>query len=106
MRIFLACALTVLIETPFLALFGYRKRDEVIIVVCANVVTNLLLNLLLWRVPSLYGPAVYGLEALVVAAEYGIYRLAFGPRRGLFWLTLAANALSYGLGLVLTPLLS
>ena len=105
MRIFLACALTVLIETPFLALFGYRKRDEVIIVVCANVVTNLLLNLLLWRVPSLYGPAVYGLEALVVAVEYGVYRLAFGPRRGLFWLTLAANALSYGLGLLIGPLL-
>ncbi len=105
MRIFLACALTVLIETPFLALFGYRKRDEVIIVVCANVVTNLLLNLLLWRVPSLYGPAVYALEALVVAVEYGVYRLAFGPRRGLFWLTLAANALSYGLGLLIGPLL-
>ena len=46
MMIFLACALTVLIETPFLALFGYRKRDEVVIIVCANVVTNLLLNLL------------------------------------------------------------
>ena len=53
----------------------------------------------------LYGPAVYGLECAVVAAEYGIYRLAFGPRRGLFWLTLAANALSYGLGLLLMPLL-
>ena len=105
MRIFLACALTVLIETPFLALWGYRKRDEVIIVVCANVVTNLLLNLLLWRVPSLYGPAVYALEALVVAVEYGVYRLAFGPRCGLFWLTLAANALSYGLGLLIGPLL-
>ena len=106
MRIFLACALTVLIETPFLALWGYRKRDELIIIVCANVVTNLLLNLLLWRVPSLYGPAVYALEAVVVAVEYGIYRLAFGPRKGLFLLTLAANALSYGLGLLIAPLLT
>ncbi|MBQ6116257.1 MAG: hypothetical protein IJL08_02910 [Oscillospiraceae bacterium] len=105
MRIFLACALTVLIETPFLALCGFRKRDEVIVIVCANVVTNLLLNLLLWRVPGLYGPAVYGLECAVVAVEYGIYRLAFGPRRGLLLLTLAANALSYGLGLLLMPLL-
>ena len=106
MRIFLACALTVLIETPFLALFGYRKWDQVVIVICTNVVTNLLLNLLLRLVPSLYGSAVYGLECVVVAAEYGIYRLAFGHRRDLFWLTLAANALSYGLGLVLMPLLS
>ena len=105
MRIFLACAMTVLIETPFLAMWGYRKRDELIVIVCANVVTNLLLNLLLWRIPSLYGPAVYGLEAVVVAAEYGIYRLAFGQRRGMLLLTLAANALSYGLGLVLMPLL-
>ena len=105
MRILLACGLTVLIETPFLALWGYRKRDELIVIVCANVFTNLLLNLLLWRVPSLYGPAVYALEAAVVTVEYGIYRLTFGARRGLFWLTLAANALSYGLGLLISPLL-
>ncbi len=106
MRILLACGLTVLIETPFLALWGYRKRDELIVIVCANVFTNLLLNLLLWRVPSLYVPGVIALlEAAVVAVEYGIYRLAFGARRGLFWLTLGANALSYGLGLLLAPLL-
>ena len=107
MRIFLACALTVLIETPFLALCGLRKRDELIVIVCANVVTNLLLNLLLWRVPSLYtAPVIALLEAAVVFAEYGVYRLAFGPRRGLLLLSLAANALSFGLGLLIAPLLT
>ena len=45
MTLFLACALTVLIETPILVCAGYRGRDEVTVVVCANVVTNLLLNL-------------------------------------------------------------
>ena len=107
MRIFLACAMTVLIETPFLALCGFRKRDELIVIVCANVVTNLLLNLLLYLAPALYAaPAVALLEAAVVAAEYGIYRLTFGPRRGLLLLVLAANALSFGLGLLLSPLLT
>lgn len=98
--IFLACALTVLIETPFLALFGYRKRDELIVIVCANVITNLLLNLLLAFRPGAIR-AVLLLEAAAVAAEYGIYALAFGRSRRLFLLTLAANALSYTLGLLI-----
>jgi hypothetical protein len=99
--IFIACLLTVLIETPFLALFGYRSKDELLIIICANVVTNLLLNLALAYVPVLSGAWVYLLEALVVAAEYAIYAAAFGPSRRLFLLTLLANCLSYGLGLII-----
>ena len=38
---------------------------------------------------------------LPVLAEYALYRIAFGQKRGLFPLTLAANVLSCGLGLLL-----
>ena len=40
------------------------------------------------------------LEALVVAAEYAVYAAAFRPGWKLFFLTLAANCISYGLGLL------
>ena len=96
--IFVACLLTVLIETLFLALFGYRKRDDLIIIICSNVITNLLLNLSLMLFCTDIGAGIYLLETLVVAAEFAIYSLAFRPSAALFFLTAAANILSYGLG--------
>lgn len=101
MMIFAACLLTVLIETPFLALFGYRKRDDLIIIVCANVITNLLLNLSLMLFWGDIGAGIYLLEALVVAAEFAVYSAAYVPSLRLFVLTLAANALSYSFGLLI-----
>ena len=97
----LACALTVLIETPVFLLAGYRKADEITTVVCANIVTNLPLNLAVWLLFPQRGSVEYLLEALVVAAEYAVYALAFGRSRRLFLLTLLSNALSYGAGLLL-----
>ena len=98
--LFLACALTVLIETPILVCAGYRGRDEVTVVVCANVVTNLLLNLSAALLLRGRPWAAYLLEPAVAAAEYGIYALAFGASRRLFWATLAANCISCALGLL------
>ena len=43
----LACLVTVIVETALFWLFGYRSRDEILVVVCTNVITNLLLNLVL-----------------------------------------------------------
>ena len=43
----LACVVTVIVETALFWLFGYRSRDEILVVVCTNVITNLLLNLVL-----------------------------------------------------------
>ena len=99
--ILLACLLTVLIETPFLALWGFRKARDLAVIVCANVLTNLLLNLsFLLGLP--YRPLwIAAGELLVVAAEYAVYARAFGPSRRLLLLTLAANCLSFGLGLLL-----
>ena len=98
--ILLACLLTVAVETAFLAAFGYRDRYALTVIVCANIVTNLLLNLLLWLLGWDVGAWIYLFEALVVAAEYAVYAAAFRPGWKLFFLTLAANCISYGLGLL------
>ena len=101
MNIFLVCALTVLIETPFLALFGYRARDELTVIVCANVLTNLLVNLSLALFLPANAMSIFILESAAVLMEYTAYALAFGRSQRLFLLTLAANCLSFGLGLLL-----
>lgn len=98
--IFLACLLTVAVETAFFAVCGYRDRYALTVIVCANVVTNLLLNLFLWLVGGTVGAWIYLIEALVVAAEYAVYAVAFRPGWKLFLLTLTANCISYGLGLL------
>ena len=100
--IFLACVLTVLIEGAFFTILGYRDRYALTVIVCANIVTNLLLNLTIYFAFSGQpGPWIYGMEALVVLAEYAIYAVAFGRSRKLILLTLAANLLSYGAGLLI-----
>ena len=99
--IFLACLLTVVIEGAFLALFGYRDRFSLTVIVCANVITNLLLNLaILFVFRGEPGGWICGMEALVVMAEYAVYAVAFGHGGKLFLLTLAANCISYGVGLL------
>ena len=58
LRIFKACILTVFLETGLFYLLGYRKKDDVTIVVCANVITNLVLNLTIaWFFPG--GPGSF-----------------------------------------------
>lgn len=100
MSLLLACLLTVAVETPFLMLFGYRDRNAVSIIVLLNVITNLLLNLTLALIGKTWLSALI-LECLVVAAEYCVYAYAFGRGRRLFFLTLGANVLSCGIGLIL-----
>ena len=100
--IFLACLLTVLIEGSFFTLFGRRDRFSMTVIVCANVITNLLLNLLIYfGFSGDPGSWIYAFEALVVLSEYLIYAAAFGRGWKLFLLTLAANTLSYGAGLLI-----
>ena len=103
LRIFKAFLLTVLLETGLFYLLGYREKDELMIVACANVVTNLTLNLTIALFLS-GGPGFWLvlLETAVVVAEYLIYASAFGASKKLFLQTLAANVLSYGAGVVLS----
>lgn len=102
LELLLAVLLTLAVETAFLAL-TYR-RDAAFLALCAaaNAATNLTLNLILVLLPgSAAAWAVYPLEAAVVVAEYAVYAYACGRSKKLFWLTLAANVLSYCLGLIL-----
>ena len=103
MMIFVACLLTLLIETPLFYLWGWRDRRDVTVVVCVNVISNLLLNLtLLLAFPGRgAGHWVYLLEALVVAGEYAVYALASRPSWKLLLQTFAANLLSYTIGLLI-----
>lgn len=100
--IFIACLITVIIETLFFFLFGYRKGEDMLIIVCCNVVTNLLLNLIIQLLfhgnPGAY---IYLLETLVVLTEFLIYSAAYGKNFKLFCLVLAANCLTYGIGLLI-----
>ena len=100
--LFKACLLTVVLETGLFYLLGYREKDDLTIVACANVVTNLTLNLTIALFLS-GGPGLWLalLEGLVVLAEYLIYVRAFGASKKLFLQTLAANLLSYGAGVLL-----
>ncbi len=101
MRIAFACILTVLIEGVFFFLTGSRSVYEGIVISCANVITNLLLNLFT-TITGLYNPVILAvLETLAVISEYFIYRKAFVKRDGLFVRTLLANVLSFCLGLVI-----
>lgn len=79
----LACLLTVAIETPLMYLFGYRSKDHIIVVICANCATNLILNSLLAIVRPESTVLLWLLEAAVVISEWLIYKDVFGPSRGL-----------------------
>lgn len=100
-RYLTACGLTVLIETGFFLLLGWRDRDRITAVVCANIATNLLLNLCLnlW-IPFNALSVALG-ELLVVVTEYAVYACLCGRSRRLALQTLLANALSFGTGVLL-----
>ena len=101
MRYLAACVLTVLIETPLFFAAGWRRHDDLTIIVCANAVTNLAANLC---IAYLFPPrwnVIMTVESVIVAAEYTVYALAFGRSKRLFLLTLLANCLSFGAGLLL-----
>ena len=104
MRLFTACALTIVIETLFFLAVGYREGRFVLLCICTNALTNLSLNLIVWLLFSLgvnLTAAVYPLEAVVVAVEFIILGAYCGTSWKLFGLTLAANALSYSAGLLI-----
>ena len=106
MNIWTCCLLTVVIELTFLMLCGYRSGYEITVIICVNVISNLLLNLLVIHVfEGRQGLLEIPLEACVVALEYAVKASAFGRGSRLFRLTLIANMLSYGAGLVLTHLI-
>ena len=101
-ELFLACLVTVIVETALFWLAGYRSRDEILVVVCTNVITNLLLNLVLSGIFfSVWGWMIVLGELVVIAVETAIYTFAFGRFGKVLALTIAANVLSVFIGLLL-----
>ena len=112
MYIFLACLLTVLIETVFLTLAGLRQKEHTPVIICVNVVSNIALNLILAALPVRHGNTQLSMflplilfEAAVVLLEYFVYRAAFGSLKRLFLKTFFANLLSFVLGGIILTLL-
>lgn len=103
MKLFIACALTIAVETLFFLLIGWHDRRFLLLCVSANALTNLCLNLLillLARFSLWHGWFALPLELAVVTAEYAIYSIIRDRGLRLLLLTLAANALSYSIGLL------
>ena len=109
MNIFLACALTVVIETLFFVLCGYRTKLKILVVALTNIVSNLVMNLLLLLLTYRIGYStvlVIALEFGVLVFEYVIYALAFGRSSKLFILTAAANLISFTAGLIINAVIA
>ena len=102
--IIITAVLTLALETLFFILLGRRNREFILTVILINVITNILLNLLLYFSGDYADIAVYPLEAAAIAAEYFVYAALEGHSFRLFLQTLAANSLSYITGLVLIML--
>jgi hypothetical protein len=96
-----ALALTLAIEVPVVAACFPGQRTRMALVAAAmNAATNLMLNLVLARLPALRGRHVVPGEILAVVAEAAAYALAGRPRdvpRSLLASGLA-NLLSFGAG--------
>lgn len=101
--------LTLLLEVPFAYAWGLRDRHDLTVAVLVNVLTNpavVLLNFLLaahtgWPWPAVQLP----LEALAVAMEAACYRECGKNVRHPILLSLCANGVSYGAGLLLNAVL-
>ena len=100
-----ALALTIVFETAFAFASGYRTRQTLRVVVVAQVATNPLVvfisNLFYLHTMLPLWSFQLPLEIAAVIAEWLIYR-RFAPaiRRPLVF-SIAANAVSFGLGLIL-----
>lgn len=99
--------LTEVCELPVAYLFGYRTRAQLLSVFAVNLLTNPILNYLLWLNYSLALvkqtlPLVLFLEILVVIGEAALLAFAWHMRFvKLLPLALAINLASYLAGLVI-----
>ena len=98
-----ALAITILVEWG-LSFFLVRSRHDRIVVILAQCITNPILNLLIWLLPltSVFWPALFVLELLVVIAEAIIYKHAFRqkPKISPLAFSVITNATSFLIGLV------
>ena len=104
MSLYLACVLTMAIETAYFLLIGYRGKEFVTVCLAMNEATNLTLNLILQNT-GFQGRLIVLLEILAVGAEYAVYSLVRRPSKALLMHTVIANLLSFSIGGVLMRIL-
>lgn len=95
----ISLGLTLLLELPFVYLWGLRSRHNLKLAVLVNVLTNPAVVLL----HGLYVP-VLPLETAAIAVEGICYRMRGEDLRRPFLLALCANVFSYSVGLVLNTI--
>jgi len=110
LSLLLSLGLTLVFEAAFFFCIGNRDKRDLLLLVLVNVITNPVVVLLFWlnsyytRWNVVLVTAV--LEVLAVMAE-GLYYKRYGQSfRRPFLFSLAANAVSYGLGLLLQALVA
>ena len=97
--------LTLLLEVPVAYCWGLRSRHDLTVAVLVNVLTNpavVLLNGLLSAAP--WWAVQLPLEAATIAVEGFCYRHCGENIRRPYLLSLCANCISYGAGLVLNAI--
>ena len=104
MSLYLACGLTMAIETAYFYLAGFRDRYFLIVCLAVNAATNLTMNLVL-RCTGISLWSVLIAEILVTGTEYAVYSLITKTsRKKLLLHTIAANVLSFSAGIILLRL--
>lgn len=93
--------LTIVIETLFFVCFGFRKRSFIGASILANLTSNYALNYFLLYIPAGWDYQLSLLigEGIVVLYECAIYLFMEKKKIELIPLTVAANILSFLLGL-------
>ena len=102
---FVSLGLTLLVEVPVAYCWGLRSRHDLTVAVLVNVLTNpavVLLNGLLSAAP--WWAVQLPLEAAAIAVEGFCYRHCGENIRRPDLLSLCANCISYGAGLVLNAI--
>ena len=103
LSLFISLALTLAAETVFVAAVKRRPLD-ILLSILANFATNPLVNALHMLLVLSYGlpkiPVIAALEVFAVSAEALLYRTCSDSFRRPLLFSLAANGISFSLGLV------
>ncbi len=108
----LALLLTLFIELAVSFLLGVRGKANYIVLICANLITNPAVNVILYCVKSrsdsiiLYVIAFAVLEVLAVIVEYLIFKKCLDYERLPLWLlSIIINAASFAIGTAVLTLI-
>ena len=102
-----AFILTEIIELPVAYASGLRSKTGLATLAVANIATNPLLNYILMLIARMQSKTpgmeiIIPLECLVVLAEFAILYYVLGKdKRKMLFISIAVNATSFGIGLLL-----